>query len=251
MKVKTAYLFAILALLFSCQSPAPYVEVNPPAPNFNLTGSDQKAIELADAVMAASGGRENWDRSRYFSWVFAGGRKHVWDKKTGDVRIESFKDSTTYLMNVGTMEGKVSVKNKSVEDKEELDKLLKKGKSIWINDSYWLVMPFKLKDDGVTLKYEKEDTTQNGSLADVITMTFENVGDTPDNKYEVYIDKESKLVSQWSYFRTVEQDSANFTMPWADYKKFGNILLANDHGRLKLTDIAVLDEVPTVTFTEF
>jgi hypothetical protein len=32
----------------------------------------------------------------------------------------------------------------------------------WINDAYWLVMPWKLQDPGVTLSYVKTDTLQMG-----------------------------------------------------------------------------------------
>jgi hypothetical protein len=32
---------------------------------------------------------------------------------------------------------------------------LRKGKNWWINDAYWLVMPWKLQDPGVTLSYVK------------------------------------------------------------------------------------------------
>jgi hypothetical protein len=39
--------------------------------------------------------------------------------------------------------------------------LFEKG-SLWINDAYWLVMPWKLQDPGVTLSYVKTDTLQMG-----------------------------------------------------------------------------------------
>ena len=56
--------------------------------------------------------------------------------------------------------------------------LTKLGKGQWINDTYWLVMPFKLKDSGVTLKYVGDGKTQAGDDADVLAMTFKNVGVT-------------------------------------------------------------------------
>ena len=79
--------------------------VNPPAPGFNLQDSDPAAVELADSVMMAMGGREGWDNTRFISWNFFGRRDLVWDKQTGDVRIESQQDSTIYLVNINTMVG--------------------------------------------------------------------------------------------------------------------------------------------------
>ena len=38
----------------------------------------------------------------------------------------------------------------------------------WINDSYWLVMPYKLLDPGVRLRHLGERTTSEGETADVL-----------------------------------------------------------------------------------
>ncbi|HFA47610.1 MAG TPA: hypothetical protein ENJ95_01175 [Bacteroidetes bacterium] len=253
--MKIAQTFLLLLLLASfftaCQQANQAAGANPPAPGFNAEGSDAKAIAIADEVMAAMGGRQAWDESRYFSWNFFGRRRLVWDKKTGDVRIESFADSITYLLNVNTLKGKVKVKDAEITDPEVLKTLLKKGKSIWINDSYWLVMPFKLKDSGVTLVYKGEEKTEDGQPADVLQLTFQNVGDTPDNKYEVFVDKKSRLVTQWSYFKDARQEIPNFTVPWKGYRQYGKILLSGDRGKRKLTDISVDEQVPASTFSEF
>ena len=245
------YVTIILFLFSNCSSPTSEPYGNPPAPGFNLVDSDEKAIELADQVMKASGGRKNWDTARFFSWTFAGGRKHIWDKWKGNVRIESLRDTTTYLLNINSMKGKVKKADKSVDDPELLNMLLKKGKSIWINDSYWLVMPFKMKDDGVTLKYVGQENTQEGRLADVVAMLFKGVGDTPQNKYHIFIDQESHLVTQWAFYQEASQDTANFVMPWNDYQSYGNLLLSGDRNRLQLTDISVRENMPDSLFTSF
>lgn len=46
-------------------------------------------------------------------------------------------------------------------------------------------MPYKLKDSGVTLKYKGEGQTEEGEPAQVLVLTFKDVGVTPQNKYEV------------------------------------------------------------------
>ncbi len=227
-----------------------YVEYNnPPAEGFNQEGSDLLATILADKSMQAMGGRAAWDNTRYLSWNFFGSRIHTWDKWTGDVRIEVPNRDLTILMNINTKEGKVMKEGVQVSD--SLDYYLERGYGLWVNDSYWLVMPYKLKDSGVTLKYLREDTTLTGTSADVISLSFEDVGVTPQNVYEVWVDVDSKLVTQWAFFPDSSALEPQFITPWADYNKYGEIMLAGNRGKYELTDIQVMTEVPEGTFTDF
>ena len=216
-----------------------------------MADSDPKAIQVADEVMAAQGGRKNWDDTRYLTWNFFGSRKHIWDKHTGDVRIDYIKDDKKILVNIQTGKGRVFKDGAEVTQSDSLAKYLREGKEAWINDSYWLVMPFKLKDSGVTLKYLREDTTLTGQPADVLQLTFQNVGVTPNNRYEVYVDQESRLVSQWAFYENVNDTEPRFVRPWQDYQTYGNIKLSGGRGQTQITEIDVLDKVPEGTFTSF
>ncbi len=245
--------FIFVAALAGCQQDAGTStgHDNPPAPGFDLAHSDPAAVELADSVMAAMGGRKNWDETRFISWTF--GKRHlVWDKKDGNVRIESQPDSTIYLVNINDSKGRVQIRGQELTEPDSLQKMLSKAKSIWINDSYWLTMPFKLKDTGVTLKYLGEDTMLTGARANVMELTFEKVGDTPNNKYQVYVDLRDNLVKQWAYFKDASQDSASAVWPWDNYKKYGNILLSanrsNDRGP---RDVRVDEKLDRDVFTRF
>lgn len=203
-------------------------EDNPAAEGFNLAGSDPAAVQLADSIMKAMGGRNAWDKTHFISWNFFGRRDLVWDKFTGRVRIDSYTDSIVYLLNVNKNEGRVQIKGNEITEPDSLKSLLNRGKSIWINDSYWLVMPFKLKDSGVTLTYLGVDSINNNTLCNILQLTFQNVGDTPQNKYLVYVDVEDNLVKQWAYFQQATQDSATAIWPWDNYKQYGSILLSAD-----------------------
>lgn len=225
---------------------------NPPAEGFNLDLSDPAAIELADSVMWAQGGRAAWDETRFISWNFFGRRKLAWDKQEGRVRIESLPDSTIYLLDMKTGKGRVRIKNTELVEADTLGKMLKRAERIWINDSYWLVMPFKLKDSGVTLKYLGEDTLQTGGFCNVLQLTFENVGSTPENKYHVYVDRKDNLVKQWAYFEKATQDTASAIWPFDNYKQYGKILLSAERsdGRGP-KEVSVNDALPDALFTEF
>lgn len=125
---------------------------------------------------------------------------------------------------------------------------VKRGKAAWINDSYWLVMPFKFKDSGVTLKYLGEDALPDGQRADVIQMRCKNVGNTPDSKYKVWVDQPLHWVTQWAHFPGYTDEQPRFTLPWGNYRKYGSMLLS---GERDLTEIMVFTSLPGEVLSDF
>lgn len=226
-------------------------EENPPAEGFNAEASDPQAIALADSVMQAMGGRDAWDDTRFLRWNFFGSRTLLWDKEKRRVRIEIPNEFSVYLIDLEDNTGRIMQLGEEVTQPDSVAKYVEKGKQIWVNDSYWLFMPFKLKDSGVTLKYAGKDTMQDGKEAEVVQLTFEEVGFTPENKYQVFIDPQDHLVKQWAFYRQASADSPDFITPWTGYQPYGNILLAGDRGENDITDIAVYEEVPEEAFSSF
>jgi hypothetical protein len=236
----------MMALALSTIAPACTArDANPPAPGFDQAGSDPDAMKLADRVMDAMGGRKHWDRVQTMGWTIFG-RTHTWNKWTGDYRLEA--DTTLVVMNISTMKGRVWEKGAEVVDVARRDEVLKDAKSIWINDSYWFVMPYKLKDTGVTLKYGGEKATDDGRAADMLVLTFKEVGDTPDNKYDVYVDRETGLVTQWSFYKTAADAEPRFTLPWNGWTTFDGIMLATGRGKTEVTGIRVSDSDDRAAF---
>ena len=90
---------------------------------------------------------------------------------------------------------------------------------------------------------------QDGRRADVLELTFEGVGLTPQNKYEVCVDKETRLVGEWSFFSNASDAEPRFTMPWNDWRRVGPIMLCGDHGRQADWRLAVYDGLPRTVFT--
>ena len=265
---KYIYLSALAIILFgfSCQTPPSQtvdavVEVvgNPAIEGFDLENSDEKAIELADQVMEAMGGRANWDKTRYTSWVFFGSRKHTWDRYTGDVKIEYLRDTVhnkQVIFNINSMEGQVQLDGQAFTDADSVAKLLQTAKGQWINDSYWVFMPFKMKDSGVTLKYAGTDSTLAGEICEVVSMTFEEVGNTPQNKYLVYIHPDNHHIVQWDYYPDATDEAPRFASSWEGYEKYGNILLSGDRlfggeNMRQLTELTVMDSLPEGFFEGF
>src|SRR5215510_7472201 len=123
--------------------------------------SDPKAVAVADKVMDSLGGKDAWSKTHYLRFDFAVDREgktlvrraHTWDKWTGRYRLESKTkegEPTIVLMNVNTKEG-TAYKNGQKLEGEEAKKAVEDAYATWVNDTYWLLMPYKMKDPGVTL----------------------------------------------------------------------------------------------------
>jgi hypothetical protein len=216
---------------------------NPAAPTFDVAGSDVRAVAIADRVMDALGGRAAWDGTRCIEWTFAGRRKLLWDKQTGDLRLEN--GPRVVLMNMGMQKGRVFENGTEVTDPAKVREALDNANKIWINDSYWLFAPYKLKDSGVTLTYAGERALPDGRPADVLHLQFANVGVTPDNCYDMWIARDTQRLEQWAYFEHRGDEAAKMTTPWTDWKQYGGIWLASGHGKGPATsEIAVYAEPP-------
>lgn len=219
--------------------------------SFGQGTDDAKVKALVSACEKSMGGQKAYNKTRHISWNFFGVRTLWWDKHTGDVRIEIPKDKIVLLWNSQTNSGKATKEGEEVIDETELSKMMTKAKGIWINDSYWLVMPFKLNDPGVNKKYLGVMETVSSKSADVIEITFNEVGVTPQNKYHIYFDKETHLVSQWDFYRNANDDKPGFSMPWQDYKPYGKIMLSGDRGERKLSNISVEQELSLNIYSDF
>ncbi len=204
---------------------------------------------LASAVMDAMGGKEVYQRTGYIQWDFFGVRTLTWDVQGSKVRIDYKDGSLTIITALDKLEGSVFKNDVQLTDPDSIAFYLEKGQRIWMNDSYWLVMPFKLLDPGVRLNALGIQTTSDGQEAEVLELTFGNVGATPDNKYLIYIDPGTYRVLQWDYFVKNWEEEPALSCLWTDYKWYGNILLSSGRGAFgKLENIAVLESVPDSIF---
>jgi hypothetical protein len=203
--------------------------------------SDPKAVALADKVMAALGGQKAWDGTRFLRFDFAverGGkalfsRAHTWDKWNGRYRLESKTEKgepLVVLMNLNTRDGDAWIDGKKLEgaaEKAQLDGAF----GAWTNDTYWLLMPYKLRDEGCKLALAGEET-KDGKAWDKLLLTFDNVGLTPKDKYWVYVNRETGLVDKWDFVLKGEKKPPS-TFTWEGWKSYGKIQLPNDHVNAK------------------
>lgn len=220
---------------------------------------DAKAEELAHTVMNAMGGEKAWYAAhcvRFDFKVNVGGkmvedRSHLWDKMTGRYRIEDkTKDGKlrVVLFNVNDRTGSAYVDGHKLEGAAGA-KAVKDAYEAFINDMYWLAMPWKWLDSGVNLKYLGPQKRGNDS-GEGVRLTFDHVGLTPGDRYDAFVSSESHLMTHWEYKL---QDGDKGAWDWT-YKDTGGIKLGGNHTNAKMSidmgDVRVLDKVDDAYFTD-
>lgn len=243
--MKPIYFFLLGLLLVACtQKEAPVErDQNPAADGFNATGSDPAAIELADSIMHAMGGRKAWDNIRYISWSTAG-RSIIYDKQTERVRI--VQGDTVYLLSA-TGTGRVQIKGNEVVESGALNPLLESIQTNWRLDLHNFLLPFILKGNGVTIRYMGEDSL-SGQRFNSLILTFQQSAD----QYKLYVDKHAKLVRYGAYYQNAGDERETFIRPWDNYQKKENILLSADRtDGMGPRNVKIDKDLPEALFTEF
>ncbi len=219
---------------------------NPPAPGFDALGSEERAIAIADEVMQALGGRDRWDATRVISWTSIARRRWMWDKASGDVRVDYLEspDDRTVAFNAVAHRARAWQAGAEVADPSEVERLSSEAVRDWNEDSYWLFMPYLLKGDGVTLRYGGERSGPGGAVLDALVLTFEQPPQGRLERYVVLVHRELRLVVGWSGFEREDDATPRFSTPWLDWSWYGGIQLSSNRGDQTLTDIQVLIAPP-------
>lgn len=219
------------------------------------TDSDPEAVAIANQVLEALGGEDAWQETRYIRFTFVRGDERLtltWDKWTGRYRLDAKTEEGqpfVVLMNVNTGKGEVYLDRRPLSG-EEREKYLARAHRMWAGETYWLLMPYKLKDPGVELRYEGEETL-DGSVYDVLHVSFENVGLTPGDQFWAYIHRETHLMDKW---RFVLESGYEGEFWWRDWERYGDILLSRiretPEGQvaIRMEDIVVTQTLPDRVF---
>jgi hypothetical protein len=222
---------------------------------------DPRAREIAEKVMLTMGGRQAWESSRFFRFTFAGRRRHYWDKFDGRHRLEGQNaqgQTFVVLSNLNTKEGTATLDGQQA-DGELLKQMIDGAHAAWVNDTYWLLFPFKLLDPGVNLGYQGTETIE-GQTYDVLTLTFQGgTGLTPGDRYWAYVNQASNAMDRWGFILQGQPEGTQQTQwLWQGWNQFGRILLAptriqvggeGPESRIEFTDLAVLETLPDTIFT--
>jgi hypothetical protein len=171
------------------------------------TQVDSGAQRLAEEVMKASGS-DHWSSIKRIVFTFDVAQdgksllsaKHDWDltKATDTVQWMDKKVTVDLCHPPADGDGKSAYQR-------------------WTNDTYWLLMPLKLKDGGITLTAPEPNT---------LHLSFRGVGLTPGDQYNVYVNSKTHLPEKWDY---LPASGTKTTGTWEDYKTSGGLTLSTKH----------------------
>lgn len=171
---------------------------------------ETKADSVAKRLMEAHGA-EALMSAPYLRFTFAvetpaGTRtlgRHFWDRITGDYRIEwstGADSSYVALFNVRKTTGRVPdgtvYLNGTQLEGAVAEQRRRDAYERFINDTYWLLAPFKVFDPGVNRTYVSDSSTADH---DVLRLTFGDVGLTPGDTYWLYVSTETGQLDQWAF----------------------------------------------------
>ena len=197
---------------------------------------DQRADAIGRELIEALGGTPAWEKARELRFDFVVERdgkalarfSHAWDRYTGDYRLRgSDKAGAPFevYFNVNTRDGKAYVNGRAAEPAAAKD-LLETAYGRFINDSYWLLAPWKIFDPGVRLAYDGEKPCPDGGSCDVLKLSFdEGVGLTPRDLYWLWVKKDGRQMVQWQYVLGGAKEEPT-TALWKDWQKFAGVALS-------------------------
>jgi hypothetical protein len=126
-------------------------------------------------------------------------------------------------MNLQTRQGKAALDGRPLEG-AELSEYLNRAARMWAGETYWLLMPYKLRDPGVQLTYVGEETV-GGVVYDKLHLSFDKVGFTPGDQFTAYVNRDTHLMDRWQ-FKLESGFEGDFR--WSNWERFGGILLATE-----------------------
>ncbi len=196
---------------------------------------NDKGQQLATDLWKASGG-EDWAKVKevHFTFVVESDGKPMF--------------SAQHLWNVPAGTDEVKWKDKQGKDHQVTANLAapasdEEGKTAygrWVNDSYWLLAPLKIRDHGVKVEAGGAKDL-NGVTCETVRVSFDKVGLTPTDQYVLYIDPKTKLPCAWDY---IPQSGTGMQATWEKFQTFGGLNLATEHNfngkTIKLVDIKVV-----------
>lgn len=177
------------------------------------------ANRLAHKVEKALG-KQAFDTLNYLSFeFFRGGHKYLWDKKNEKAIIE-WGDNKV-LMDLKSLASKCYIKGE-LQEEESHQKLKDKAWSLWCNDSFWMIAPFKLFDPGTKRKIIELEEGGQGLM-----IEYASGGVTPGDSYLWMLD-ENHVPTGWKMWTRILPVQGMYTS-WEGWQDYNGIKLSTKH----------------------
>ena len=207
------------------------------APAASSAGMDAPSAAVVQQLTDAMGGQRTWDNLPYFRFDFVAVRdgkeiarfRHWWDKRHGRCRVEGPDDkgrNVAAIFNLKDRKGRSYTDGIVDNDSTNIANILKMGYERWVNDTYWVIMPFKLHDPGANVKHVRTERTEDGDEYDVLELSFDaGVGLTPSDRYWLYVNRKSHLIDKWEYVLTGQKPPPQ-AASWESWTSVGPLKLS-------------------------
>lgn len=223
---------------------------------FDAAKSDEKALAIADQVMAAVGGEAAWAKVKQIKWseqIVVNGQpiaryRHAWDRWNGrhQFTLLDAQDNENVAMYEIFSDVGSGMANGRPASRADTKAMIKQARERWAEDTYLLFMPMKLKDPGVHLKYveERREEGQETAKYDVIQVTFDaGVGPHPGNVYFVVVDKETHLPAVVEWVPEGKPENFRLGYKWDKWVEVNGIKFATERRNLGADEAILFGDI--------
>ena len=184
----------------------------------NIKAYNYNADILAKKILKAIN-HEAYKNTRYLEWSFGGRRNYKWDKEKHVVDV-SWDTIRVNLQTKNTEKSKVFLNEKLQEISDSTT--IRKAINLFNNDSFWLVGPHKLYDNGTIRSVQKVNNK------DALLIKYTTGGSTPGDSYLWILDSNYVPTSYKMYVPSMKMNGVSST--WQDWKKTeSGTLLPTNH----------------------
>lgn len=232
-------------------------------PKVAAPSSDEVARRATDILGAA----DALDKARYIAFTFNVERDgktissfpQRWDRFTGEYRVSGkTADGISFdvTLNVNTRMGHGTMNGRPVTDPTKFKELFEMGYRRFINDTNWLLMPFKMLYPGVHHSYDGQRTDSCGHSWDLVKLTFDDVAGLPfGDTYWMWVNRDTGVIEEWDLKqRGSAPDAQPIEVVMRGYQRIGGLLLSTRrdvrvNGQIiRFDDLQILPAVPKGAF---
>ncbi|WP_142785426.1 hypothetical protein [Changchengzhania lutea] len=222
---KLIFVLCIAVAIFSCKNDTK-----------TISETNSKPLTIAEKIANAHGFKL-WDKVSEIKFTFNVDRdsvyferRWIWKPKTNEVILINKNDTISYI-------------------RTQIDSTNMQADQGFINDKFWLLVPYQLVwDTGTTITEPvKAESPISKTNLNKITLTYSNDGGyTPGDAYDLFYD-DTFLIQEWIY-RKVNATEPTMATTFENYKMFNGIKIATEHKKenanwnLNFTNIEVVLE---------
>lgn len=146
-------------------------------------------------------------------------RSWIWEPKTDRVTYEG-KNPSGKAVKITYRRAEVG--GPSAEAQKRID-------AGFVNDQYWLILPFHVVWDGAAVEDAGMQKLPSGTgSAEKVVVKYSSSGYSPGDTWDLYVGGDGRI-EQMVYHRGGAAKPSVVIASWSDYKKAGPLLVSLDH----------------------